>query len=1011
VRHGTASAIGRSTDGRHRRYRYSWQLPAVNTSTVTLVCPVLVGRDDLLLLADRRRAEAAGGRGGVLFLAGEAGIGKSRLLGAIERRWALAGFDVARGVAYPRDIEVTGGVLLDLARSMVGIQRLREAGRALEERLRRHEAAGDGALRPDDDQLRRRRILVLDAVDLLARAAGDRPMLFTLEDLHWADDLTLEVLAVLARRLPNLPLQVAATYRSDELYPRVPMREWRTRLLAGRLAEEVRVNRLGVEDTATMATVILGSGLPAPRDLVTAIHERSDGVPLHVEELLGVLRTAEGTEGSVRAVGVPDTLEDAILRRAERLTPRARHVADAAAVIGRSFDHALLAAVVGRPPERLARPLAELEREYFVTRNADDGRFDFRHALIRDALYGRVAGPGRRRMHGRVADAAADDLRFGPAFLSVHLERAGRAAEAFEAALQGGRQAAALSAHREAMELLDRARRNAPAGMPAQVEATLLAELGGEAAAVDSNEAADRWFSEAADRYRIAGDPRSAVGLLPAWVAVRHLLGDDLAARTARLEAGLRTLDGLPDDESSRALRARLLAGLSAANMLDRRLEASIELGEAGRHMAAEVGDARTELDVAATVGSCFVFAGRMDEGWALLEEAVRRATAMQLEAQAARAYRMIGSSASVLVEYERAGRWLREGIDFAERVELWNHRHYMAAHLGHILWAEGKWDEAERVAGHALSDGRGGVTTRITALHVLGYVALGRGELARAKELLSEALELGERMAELQRLSPALWGLAEASLLAGDAMEALGWCVRGEAASAAVADAAYLFPFLVTGTRAHISMGDTAGAGAWVERVSNLLEARSIPGTLPAVDHARGLLELARGATGRARASLEAARAGWLGRGRAWEGNRATLDLAAVHGRSNRPADALALAAEAEAAATAMGARPLAAAAEGLARRLRSRAGVEPAWAPLTAREVDVARRIAEGLTNAQIAAALGVAPKTVTAHVEHILAKLGAARRAEVAAWVAARGATGATAPPLTGPLRPSQ
>ena len=98
-------------------------------------------------------------------------------------------------------------------------------------------------------------------------------------------------------------------------------------------------------------------------------------------------------------------------------------------------------------------------------------------------------------------------------------------------------------------------------------------------------------------------------------------------------------------------------------------------------------------------------------------------------EAEAARGYRMVGSSASELMEYDRAERWLTEGVRYAENAELWNHRHYMAAHLAHVQWATGQWDAAARTAQGALADGRGGITTRITAQYVLGYLAMGRGD------------------------------------------------------------------------------------------------------------------------------------------------------------------------------------------------------------------------------------------------------------------------------------------
>ena len=157
--------------------------------------------------------------------------------------------------------------------------------------------------------------------------------------------------------------------------------------------------------------------------------------------------------------------------------------------------------------------------------------------------------------------------------------------------------------------------------------------------------------------------------------------------------------------------------------------------------------------------------------------------------------------------EYDRAERWLVEGIEYAERVELDNHRHYMAAHLAHVRWATGDWASAQTLAQGALADG-GGLTTRITALHVLGYLALGRGEWDLARLVLNEARKHGEQMAELQRLSPALWGLAELALLTSDVDGAIDWCERGLAVSRAVADAAYLYPYLVTGTRALLRAG-----------------------------------------------------------------------------------------------------------------------------------------------------------------------------------------------------------
>ena len=957
----------------------------------------MVGRDDLLQLIDRRVRQVADVRGHLLFVAGEAGVGKTRLVGAVERRAAAAGFEVVRAGTYPTDLQVAAAILVDLSRAMRRASGMEAAARLLAERLEDVAPAGG-------DAHRRRRMLVLDVAEILAGLAADRPILIVLEDLHWSDDLTLEILEALARRLAEIPMLVVGTYRSDELYPRIPVRQWRARLLGQRLAEEIRVDRLSPGDVAMMVNLITGADTPVPREVARAIHTRTDGIPLYVEELLGVLAaTGLDAASAVVTADVPDTIEETLVARLERRSEHATQIARAGAVIGRAFDADLLSAVVDEDADGLSPALTELADHFILLPTRSPGRLGFRHALICDAIYDRIPEPERRRLHARTADAAAQRADIGTeAFLSLHYERAGRRAEAFRAALAGARSATAVSSHVEACELYERAVRTAPPDLPDAERASLLDEFARSKAATDDNETANEAFEAARAMYLRAGRPLDAAAIVAPLVAVRHLLGDGLEARASRLRQALAELDTPPSlhqppaSAATDRVRAELLAGLAAAYMLDRRLDESISYGTEARRLAVAAGDASTERHAAATLGSCYVFAGRMDEGWALLEDAVVVSRDHHLESEAARAYRMLATCASVLVEYPRAERWLREGIEYAERVELWNHRHYMAAHLGHVLWATGRWSEAESVANAALADGRGGLTTRIIALHVLGYVAMGRGDWSRAREALSTARELGTGMRELQRLSPALWGLAEVELLTGNARVGIELIEEAFTASAAVHDAAYLFPYLITGTRLHLANGDPRAAAGWVQRAGALVEARSIPGTLPAIDHARGLVRLAEGNTGQARAALEEAVAAWTRLGRVWEATSGRVDLARCHIRANRRDQGILLARAAATAAAELGSPVLEAAARDVlasTSRRGSVAGVEP-WAPLTAREFEVARLITEGLTNAEVAGELGLSPKTVSAHLEHIMAKLGVGRRAEVAAWVASTG-----------------
>jgi DNA-binding CsgD family transcriptional regulator len=944
--------------------------------------PVLVGRDTYLALVEARLARAAAGAGELLFVAGEAGIGKTRLLGSAARRARASGFTVARGAAFPGDTQSLAGLLLDLASDLTSAAdpALSDLGQRLTSRVREiPTGAGDAH--------HRRRLLVQDLADMVVTAGPGTPVLLVLEDLHWADELSLDVLGHLAGRLGTRPMLVAGAYRSDELYPQLPMRNLRARLLGQRLAEEVRLPRLGLAQTATMTSATLGR--PVPAQVVAAIHERSDGIPLHVEEFLaaideGALTPQSGAE--VQAAAVPDTLGDAVLTRAQLLTTLAREVASAAAVIGRSFDFDLLTAVTGAGPDEVAGALRELQDAYLVLPGADAVTFDFRHALVRDALYADTDLPLRRRLHERVARAAVDRGYRG-AFVSAHFEQAGDPGLAYEYAAAAAAEAAALSAHGEALELYRRAVRSLPAGLPALDRAALFTALGDEAAATDDNTAAAQAYQTAHELAAGAGDVRAAAALAPRMAAVAHLLGEGLDARVGLLQAALDSLDGVAGAERE---RGQLRSAMAAAYMLDRRLDEAITHGERSRAESEKTGDDETLLNTAVTLGSVLVFAGRMDEGWQLLEDAVGRACAAQREAEAARGYRMIGSAASVLVEYDRAGRWLAEGIGYAEQVELWNHRHYMASHLAHVQWATGQWDAAAQTARQALADGRGGITTRATAQYVLGYLAMGRGDWDAAEGLLREALAIGEQMAELQRLSPPLWGLAEAARCRGDHEGALALCERGFQASAEVTDAAYLFPFLLTGVRAHLAHNEADAAQAWVDQLAAVLAARAIPGTLPAIDHARGLVLLARGEVSAAHQVLEAASGAWRARHRFWEGAWARVDLAAAAAHLRRRGEVALLVSEVRDLAAAAGATTLADAADRLAASSGRARQADP-WYPLSAREFEVAELVAAGLTNRQIGERLVVAPKTVSAHITHILGKLGAARRAEIAAWCA--------------------
>ena len=946
------------------------------------------GRDDLLVLAARRVAAVRAGTGHLLLLAGEAGIGKTRLLQAVQRLASAEGFLLLGAGAFPQDVELSAGLMLDLGHAMSRSDRADVAapGRALVAELAEvadaHTDAGDAH--------RRRRLLVLDAADRLAALTDDGPAVLALEDLHWCDELSLEIITHVARRLPSLPLLVVGTVRTDELHRNAPVRAWRSRLLLQRMAEEARLPRLDLDQIQSMVRELLAGRAVSPR-LVELLHQRSGGVPLHVEELANA--AAQGRLSADPSY-VPETLAEAINHRFIALSPAARETALAAAVIRRTFDLDLLTAVQGCPAHEVAAGVDELVERQFVHQESP-GWFAFRHALIRDAIEGNAPLARRRTLHARVADVARHRLDLGgDAYRSAHHEAAGQLGEASDAAAAAAERAAALSSHQEALDLLNRAVRCLRTGDDRR-QADLLARRAAEAAATDHNAQAAQDYTLARDLLISNGDPVAAAALLPGLVAARHLLGDPLPVRIALLERGLADVDRAAGGRER--VRAALLAARAAAFLVDDRLDDAV--GAAEQALAASgAEDERTRLNTTATLGSVLVFAGRMREGWHQLEQATRRARELDLEAEAARGYRMIGSSASTLVEYDRAEHWLAEGIEYAARTEQSNHRHYMASHQAHVWWCQGRWDEADRAVQQVLVEDDGGITTRITALHVAGFVALGRGNLDSAVRALAEARTAGDAMGELQRFAPALWGLAECALLRHDHAAAVSLTAAGYAASHAVADAANLFPFLVTGTRARLAQQDVAGAQEWADKVTADLLARGIPGTLPAVDHAAGLLRLAAGRTGQARDLLRDAYAGWSAGRRWWEAQWCALDLARCALASNRRTEASTLVEEVRTAASAVAAKPLLDASGGIAARLDKHDAAQ-AWSPLTLREFEVARLVARGLTNREIAEELHITARTAGAHLEHIRAKLGASRRSEIAAWVTAIDGSGET------------
>ena len=942
---------------------------------------MLVGRDDLLDLADRRLADALEGRGQFLLLAGEAGIGKTRLMGAILRKATPLGMHVAKGDVAPQDRVVPGALISDLVRTMLRSPAFAQLG----------EGFLDLPDTTNGPQLRSRRLLVRDVVGRIIEAL-DAPTLLAFEDLQWADDLSLEVVAELARHIRDRPVVMVAAYRTDELPTDTIIREWRSRLLTQRMAEEARLTPLTLDQTALMTALILSTGLPAPREVVAAVHERTDGIPLHVEELLGALGDEVGSDGrAIREATVPATIEDAVLVRFARLSPEARTVAQAGAVVGRCFVPDVLAGIMDLPAAALDTPLQELVDQAFLFPfgTEDAGFFDYRHQLLREVLYRTVPPSALRRLHARAGEFGGQLEGASEIHASVHYERAGLRPQAFRAALSGARAAAGLSSHREAYELYRRALDNMPATLEPAEQGALFEAYGDEAAAIELHEAAEEAAGLARDRFLEAGRPLDAARQMAALAGVARREARPIQARMELVAQGLAELEPLPASAEFEATRFGLLAEQAAAQIDLMDVGAARNAANATSDAARGAGSAAAVMFADTLGGMVDVLHGDIDAGLDRISTTANGAREAGYEDVGVTAYRNAVTTAVRVMDYRSAEASLREGLRYADAIEQSHCRHVMGAAAALVDWTNGRWDDAIAVGEQELAD-RGCSRGAIGAEIALGFVALGRGDIDHARSLLSTARAAGEQSGALDLILPALWGLAEVDLAAGTPAAAIDGCTAAFELAARVEERALLAPFAVTGVRANLAAGLPEAAERWAADVTEFL--RPWPTLRPAIDHANGLARLAAGSTGAARELLEAAVLGWDERSRIWESTWARVDLASCLLRSNRFAEAAALLATARETATRLDSAPLLATIAELSHVThRGRGSLDEAWRPLTSREFEVARLISTGMTNPEIADALSIAPKTASAHVEHILAKLSVARRTEIAAWVA--------------------
>jgi DNA-binding CsgD family transcriptional regulator len=443
----------------------------------SIVSPILVGRAEEVALLETALATVRQGRGQVVLVAGEAGIGKSRLVGELCQRAQASGFTVLNGYCFEDDLVFPYAPLVDALRAFLALQ----PASAIATRLGLL-AAELVKLLPEltltiptlqptpalDPEAEKRRLFeaLLQFFSQLTQGQPPAPLLLILEDLHWCDETSLDFLRLLARRITSYPILLVVSYRRDESTP--ALQQWVIQLERGRLAHEIHLRPLPEPAVETLLQAIFDLKRPVRAEFLAVLYRLTEGNPFFVEEVLkgliasGDIFYADGQwdRKPIEVLHIPPTVQAAVQRRTAPVSAVARQVLTVAAVIGQRFDYALLQQVTGRADQELVALLKELVAAQLIVEGNSD-HFAFRHALTRQAVYAELLGHERQVLHRAIGAAIeqlyADRLDTQATDLAYHFDAAGEWDKVLVYAQRAGEQAQALNTPRAAIEQFTRA--------------------------------------------------------------------------------------------------------------------------------------------------------------------------------------------------------------------------------------------------------------------------------------------------------------------------------------------------------------------------------------------------------------------------------------------------------------------------------------------------------------------------------------------------------------------------
>jgi len=966
-----------------------------------------VGRQAELAELGALLDEAAEGRAHLAFVTGESGVGKTRLVDEFARRAKDAGARVLSGDC----VELSGGELpyapiVSALRPLVRasdpiLAELGAPGTVLARLLAG--AAGDADDASAVEQTTQAQLFEA-LLGLLDRLGEVQLLVLVVEDVHWADRSTRDFLIFLSRAMCRERVLVLVTYRSDELHRRHPLLPVVSELDRTERAVRIPLEPFTRDELAAQLEDILGE--PPGTDLLDRLEARSEGNPLFAEELL-----AAGQDGRGE---VPPTLRDALMLRVEALGEQAQEVLRIVAAAGR-VDHEVLQAVSGVEPPTLRAALREAVGQRLLVVD-EDGRYAFRHALLREAVQDDLLPGEQTELHTRLAEALEERMTDAldlQSEVAHHWAAAGDRERGLKAAVRAARSAERVHANGEAAALLERAlelwdRVADPEPLAGGDHVDLLTRAAIHHGLSSNHPRMRTLLRKALAELDVQAEPTRAARVLERLAKAEWDLGESEAA-LARLDDAL---DLLPADEPC-VERAIVLAGKAMGLMLGGRYADSIERCREAIAIAREVGAEQPEISALNTLGVCLGAVGDIDGG----EQALRQSLALARRSgrlnEIARGYVNLTDTLFLAGRLEQARDLANAGVAELERIRP---NRWLSVSLSEIEFQLGNWARADELLAIEESALRFG-TGRVMVLIRQGEQALARGDVDAAIAALEDARERARTSIEPQWHGPIAallaqayrrlrrWDDARAAIDAGlerihKATEDVGRLTRVAAAGVAVeADRAEHARALGRDDEA----ADAAARAGRLVQIARDVVKGPIRGMVLARGHvADAEAELLR-AKGRPDPAMYAAAAErWEEVGRVYDAalaRRREAEALAAAGERDRAAEAAARARE---VAVRLGARWLTEELDLLARRARLRVVAEddgdgaapPAAEPaadelgLTPRERDVLALLAEGRTNREIGEALYMAEKTASVHVSRILAKLDVRSRTEAAA-----------------------